>query len=78
MVNQFVTGAKTSESEEVSVGGSDNVDATVFDAFDYVALGHIHGPQAIFRDEIRYCGTPLKYSVSEINHKKSVTLEDKK
>lgn len=72
--HQFVTGALRSESEEISVGGLDNVDATVFELFDYVALGHIHGPQNIGSERIRYCGTPLKYSFSEAEHKKSVTL----
>ncbi len=73
IAHQFVTGALRSESEELSVGGSDNVDASVFDGFDYVALGHIHGPQKMSRETVRYCGTPLKYSFSEANHKKSVT-----
>ena len=72
--HQFVTGAGRSESEEISVGGLDNVDATVFEPFDYVALGHIHGPQNIGCERIRYCGTPLKYSFSEAEHKKSVTI----
>ena len=62
LTHQFVTGASTCESEEISVGGSDNVDAAVFADFDYVALGHIHGPQNIGNHRIRYCGTPLKYS----------------
>ena len=74
VTHQFVTGAATCESEEISVGGSDNVDASVFDGFDYVALGHIHGPQNILSSRIRYCGTPLKYSFSEEKHEKSVTL----
>ncbi len=74
ITHQFVTGAERSESEEVSVGGSDNVDASVFEKFDYVALGHIHSPQNIGSEKIRYCGTPLKYSFSEANHKKSVTV----
>ena len=74
LTHQFVTGATTCESEEISVGGSDNVDAAVFEAFDYVALGHIHGPQNIGSNRIRYCGTPLKYSFSEANHYKSVTV----
>ncbi len=74
ITHQFVTGASRSDSEDISVGGSDNVDASVFDAFDYVALGHIHGPQSIGRDTIRYCGTPLKYSFSEKDHEKSVTV----
>ena len=72
--HQFVTGATRCESEEISVGGLDNVDASVFEPFDYVALGHIHGPQNIGSDRIRYCGTPLKYSFSEANHQKSVTI----
>ena len=74
VAHQFVTGAARSESEDVSVGGMDNVDASVFDAFDYVALGHIHGPQHIGRRTVRYCGTPLKYSFSEKDHEKSVTV----
>lgn len=74
LTHQFVTGASTCESEEISVGGSDNVDASVFANFDYVALGHIHGPQNIGSNRIRYCGTPLKYSFSECNHHKSVTV----
>ena len=74
LTHQFVTGAATCESEEISVGGSDNVDASVFDAFDYVALGHLHGPQNLGSNRIRYCGTPLKYSFSECAHHKSVTL----
>ena len=74
LTHQFVTGAATCESEEISVGGSDNVDAAVFAAFDYVALGHIHGPQNITSPRIRYCGTPLKYSFSEEQHHKSVTV----
>ena len=74
LTHQFVTGASTCESEEVSVGGSDNVDASVFDGFDYVALGHIHGPQNIGSNHVRYCGTPLKYSFSEAGHYKSVTV----
>ncbi len=74
ITHQFVTGAKRSESEEISVGGTDNVDAGVFEGFDYVALGHIHSPQNCGSDKIRYCGTPLKYSFSEARDKKSVTV----
>ena len=74
LTHQFVTGSATCESEEISVGGSDNVDAAVFERFDYVALGHIHGPQNIGSNRIRYCGTPLKYSFSEEKHLKSVTV----
>lgn len=76
VTHQFVTGAIRSDSEEISVGGTDNVDAAVFDGFDYVALGHIHGPQNIGSERIRYCGTPLKYSFSEAKHQKSVTVID--
>lgn len=74
VTHQFVTGAERCESEEVSVGGADNVDASVFAPFDYVALGHIHGPQSIGEERVRYCGTPLKYSFSEVRHQKSVTV----
>lgn len=74
VTHQFVTGARRSESEEISVGGTDNVDAGVFDDFDYVALGHIHSPQNCGSDKIRYCGAPLKYSFSEARDKKSVTV----
>ena len=72
--HQFVTGAVRSDSEEISVGGLDNVDVSVFEPFDYVALGHIHGPQSVGRETVRYCGTPLKYSFSEKDHSKSVTV----
>lgn len=72
--HQFVTGAQRSESEEILVGGLDNVSAENFAAFDYVALGHIHKPQNVGRENIRYCGTPLKYSFSEAGHEKSVTV----
>ena len=74
LAHQFVTGSERCESEEVSIGGSDNVDAEVFTGFDYVALGHLHGAQRAGGDHIRYCGTMLKYSFSEANHHKSVTF----
>lgn len=74
VTHQFVTGASRSDSEEISVGGSDNVDVSVFEPFDYVALGHIHGPQSVGRETVRYCGTPLKYSFSEASHVKSLTV----
>lgn len=77
VTHQFVAGAELCDSEEIlTVGGTDQISYTVFDKFDYVALGHIHGPQHISRETIRYCGTPLKYSFSECNHKKSVTVVD--
>ena len=74
LTHQLVTGAERCESEELSIGGSDNVDAEVFEGFDYVALGHLHGPQRAGGAHIRYCGTPLKYSFSEKDHHKSVTF----
>lgn len=74
VAHQFVTGAGRCDSEEASVGGLDNVDGAVFDDFDYVALGHIHSPQSVGRESIRYCGTPLKYSFSEAEQIKSVTV----
>ena len=74
VAHQLVLGAERCESEEVSVGGTEGVDAAVFDSFDYVALGHLHGPQRVGRDTVRYCGTPLKYSFSEVGHRKSVTV----
>lgn len=76
ITHQFVTGAIRSESEDISVGGSDNVDVTVFDDFDYIALGHIHSPQNCTSEKVRYCGTPLKYSFSEAKDNKSVTIVD--
>lgn len=75
VTHQFVTGAERCDSEDISVGGTDNVAAEVFADFDYVALGHIHGPQNVGGQErIRYCGTPLKYSFSEAKHEKSITV----
>ncbi|MDD7252340.1 MAG: exonuclease SbcCD subunit D [Lachnospiraceae bacterium] len=82
VVHQFVTAGGQSpeetDSEEKHVGGLDNVDASAFDAFDYVALGHLHGPQRIGRDTIRYAGSPLKYSFSEEKQNKSITLAELK
>lgn len=76
VAHQFVTGGERSESEEVSVGGADNVDASVFDAFDYVALGHLHRPQNVGSPRVRYAGSPLKYSFSEVDHDKSLTVAE--
>ncbi len=76
ITHQFVTGALRTESEEVSVGGADNVDVNVFEDFDYVALGHIHRAQKCSREYIRYSGTPLKYSFSEAKDNKTVTIVD--
>ncbi|WP_124067650.1 exonuclease SbcCD subunit D [Clostridium sp. E02] len=78
--HQFYTGGgmdpQTCESEQtvIMAGGLDRVDALVLQDFDYTALGHIHGPQNVFGERIRYCGSPYKYSVSEEHHKKSVTV----
>lgn len=78
IAHQFITSAGQqpiiSDSESLSVGGLDNIDASVFDGFDYVALGHLHGPQRIGRDTVRYAGSPLKYSFSESRQNKSVTI----
>ena len=74
--HQFVTGAQRSDSEEVSVGGLDNVDASVFAPFTYPALGHIHRPQNLAGGRVRYCGSPLKYSFSEAGHPKSLTVAE--
>lgn len=74
VTHQFVTGGTRSGSEELSVGGTDNVDSSVFAPFDYVALGHLHGAQHIGRETIRYAGSPLKYSFSEARQHKSVTV----
>ena len=76
IAHQFVTGASVCDSEEAQVGTADGVDGGVFDGFDYVALGHLHGPQHVEREAVRYCGTPLKYSFSEKDHKKSVTVAE--
>lgn len=74
ITHQFVTGSDRTESEEISVGGSDNVDVSVFETFDYTALGHIHRPQNCMSEKVRYSGTPLKYSFSEAKDNKSLTV----
>lgn len=74
LAHQFVTGAKTCDSENIIVGGLDNIGGEIFADFDYVALGHIHSPQNICGENIRYCGTPLKYSFSEYKQQKSITM----
>ncbi|MBO5313224.1 MAG: exonuclease SbcCD subunit D [Clostridia bacterium] len=76
LAHQLVTGAKRCESEDISVGGLDNVDIEALERFDYVALGHLHSAQRCGSDKIRYCGTPLKYSFSEAKDEKSVTVAD--
>ena len=78
IVHQFVTSLGEdvirSDSESISLGGIDNIDVTLFKDFDYVAMGHIHGPQKVGRETVRYSGSPLKYSFSEVNQKKSVCI----
>ena len=74
VAHQFVVGAMSCDSEEITVGGIDQIEGAVFRDFDYVALGHIHTPQNVGNDRIRYCGTPLKYSFSEAGQQKSVTV----
>ncbi|NLC96345.1 MAG: exonuclease SbcCD subunit D [Erysipelotrichaceae bacterium] len=76
IAHQFVSGATTSDSEEIIIGGLDGISYEVFNDFDYVALGHLHKPQKIGKETIRYCGTLLKYSFSEVNHEKSITILD--
>jgi len=78
VAHQFITSngnePERSDSETLAVGGLDNIDASVFEPFDYAALGHLHGPQSIGRETVRYAGSPLKYSFSEVRQHKSVTL----
>lgn len=80
LAHQFVTAAgalpETCDSEQLSVGGLDRVDGSVFSPFDYTALGHLHGPQRVGSETIRYAGSPLKYSFSELHQKKSVTMAE--
>lgn len=80
VAHQFVVSGsahpETCDSEIISLGGTDSIEAELFDAYDYVALGHLHGPQHVHRETIRYSGSPLKYSFSEVNHEKSVTILD--
>lgn len=76
IAHQFLTGAQTCDSEELAIGGLDNISASLFDDYDYVALGHLHGPQQVSRPTIRYAGSPLKYSFSELTQKKSVTIAE--
>ena len=74
--HQFAVGAMSCDSEEIAVGGIDQIEVSVFRDFDYVALGHIHSPQNVGSNQIRYCGTPLKYSFSEAGQQKSVTVAE--
>lgn len=75
--HQLVTAYGTAPDradDEIKLGGMDNVDVSVYDAFDYVALGHVHRPQRVGRDTVRYSGSPLKYSFSEARYGKSAAL----
>lgn len=76
LCHQFLLGCEVCDSEEWSVGTLEHIDAAVFDGLDYVALGHIHKPQKVLRDTLRYAGSPLKYSFSEARHQKSATIVD--
>lgn len=76
IAHQYLTGGEISESEELAIGGQDNISASMFDAFDYVALGHLHGAQSVSRPEVRYAGSPLPYSFSEAARQKTVTIAD--
>lgn len=76
IAHQFLTGAQVCDSEELAIGGLDNISAALFEDYDYTALGHLHGPQQVTRPEIRYAGSPLKYSFSEVHQHKSVTIVD--
>lgn len=78
LAHQFIVGAARCESEEISVGGLDQIPAEIFREFDYTALGHLHTPQTVGGENIRYCGTPLKYSFSEAGSSKSVTVVELK
>ena len=78
LAHQFVTGAKRCEAEELQVGDLDQIPVELFEKFDYVALGHIHSPQKVGRETVRYCGSPLKYSFSEAGQEKSITVVELK
>ena len=74
LAHQTVLGAAPSDSEEITIGGEGGVSAEVFAGFDYVALGHLHRPQRAGSDTVRYAGSPLKYSFSEADHRKSAAV----
>lgn len=74
LAHAFVTGGEPTESERtIAVGGVEQVPGSVFDGVDYVALGHLHGPQTL-AEHLRYSGSPLAYSFSETRQRKSVWL----
>ena len=74
VTHQYVFGAQPSDSEDRALGGLDQIPAETFDAFDYVALGHLHRAQTLRGGKIRYCGAPLVYSFDECAQEKSATL----
>lgn len=78
LAHQFVTGAKRCDAEELQVGDVDQIPAELFASFEYVALGHIHSPQKVGCETVRYCGAPLKYSFSEAGQEKSITVVELK
>ncbi|EST22752.1 hypothetical protein N566_26450 [Streptomycetaceae bacterium MP113-05] len=76
LAHAFVTGGQSSDSErDITVGGAESVPASVFGGVDYVALGHLHGCQTL-APRVRYSGSPLAYSFSESEHRKSMWLVD--
>ena len=81
LAHQFVTWkgtAERSDSETMSLGGVDEIDASLFFPFDYAALGHLHSPQPMGKDTVRYAGSPMPYSFSEIRQKKGITVVELK
>lgn len=81
LVHQFVTwrgNVERSESETMSLGGVDEIDASLFFDFDYAALGHLHSPQRMGKETVRYAGSPMPYSFSEIRQKKGITVVELK
>lgn len=78
LAHQFVTRAKRCDAEELQVGDVDQIPAELFASFEYVALGHIHSPQKVGRETVRYCGAPLKYAFSEAGQEKSITVVELK
>ena len=74
VAHQSVAGGILSGAESVNIGGSEMIDSSVFNPFDYVALGHFHGAQTLLSGKVRYCGSPLKYSFNELKQNKTVTI----
>jgi len=74
VAHQYVSGAEVCESEMRLIGGLDQISLSAFDGFDYVALGHLHSPQQMAQGRVCYAGSPLKYSLSEENQRKSALM----